>query len=231
MWPLPQKPDFHKVEIFGVKKIKTLKLTLWKNQSLPRRRSPSLGQSETGTRLEEICRQMGVAQAAFFNWEKKYGGLGIPDLRKLRQLKEENPRLKKLVADLSLDTQMLQDVIKKSCKSPYKKWMANWMVNNYRVSVQKACRRVRLPKSMYHYLHHRRDKSLLKMRINEIAQTRVRYGFERIFVLLPREGSPDYYRRVYRIYKASGLNLRAKKAQTEQKRCTSAGTTGDSSNK
>lgn len=73
----------------------------------------ALRQSETGTRVEEICRQLGVSQATFFNWKKKYGGMGIAELRKLRQLEEENAQLKKLVADLSLDKQMLQDVIKK----------------------------------------------------------------------------------------------------------------------
>ena len=76
----------------------------------------ALRQSETGTRVYEFCRQMGVAQGTFFNSKKKYGGLGIPELRKLRQLEEENAQLKKLIADLSLDKQMLQDVIKKSCK-------------------------------------------------------------------------------------------------------------------
>lgn len=73
----------------------------------------ALRQSETGTRVEEICRQLGVSQATFFNWKKKYGGMGVSELRKLRQLEEENAQLKKLVADLSLDKQMLQDVIKK----------------------------------------------------------------------------------------------------------------------
>ena len=73
----------------------------------------ALRQSETGTRVEEICRQLGVSQATFFNWKKKYAGLGVPELRRLRQLEEENAQLKKLVADLSLDKQMLQDVIKK----------------------------------------------------------------------------------------------------------------------
>lgn len=73
----------------------------------------ALRQSETGTRVEEICRQMGISQATFFNWKKKYGGLGVLELRRLRQLEEENAQLKKLVADLSLDKQMLQDVIKK----------------------------------------------------------------------------------------------------------------------
>ena len=73
----------------------------------------ALKQSEIGTRVDEICRKMGISQATFFNWKKKYGGLGITELRRLRQLEEENSQLKKLVADLSLDKQMLQDVIKK----------------------------------------------------------------------------------------------------------------------
>lgn len=73
----------------------------------------ALKQSETGTRVEEVCRKMGVSQATFFNWKKKYGGLGVSELRRLRQLEEENNQLKKLVADLSLDKQMLQEVIKK----------------------------------------------------------------------------------------------------------------------
>jgi len=73
----------------------------------------ALRQSETGTRVEEICRQLGVSQATFFNWKKKYGGMGVSELGKLRLLEEENAQLKKLVADLSLDKQMLQDVIKK----------------------------------------------------------------------------------------------------------------------
>ncbi len=73
----------------------------------------AIKQSETGTRIDEICRQLGISQATFFNWKKKYGGLGVSELRRLRQLEEENQQLKKLVADLSLDKQMLQDVIKK----------------------------------------------------------------------------------------------------------------------
>lgn len=73
----------------------------------------SLRQAETGTRVTEICRKMGVSEATFFNWKKKYGGLGVSELRRLKQLEEENKQLKKLVADLSLDKQMLQDVVAK----------------------------------------------------------------------------------------------------------------------
>jgi putative transposase len=73
----------------------------------------ALKQAETGTQVDEICRKLGISQATFFNWKKKYGGLGTNELRKLRQLEEENRQLKQLVADLSLDKQMLQDVLKK----------------------------------------------------------------------------------------------------------------------
>lgn len=68
--------------------------------------------SQTDTWMEEDCRKMGISEATFYNWKKKYGGLGVSELRKLHQLQEENAQLKKLVADLSLDKQMLQDVLK-----------------------------------------------------------------------------------------------------------------------
>ena len=73
----------------------------------------ALKQSETGVKVEEVCRKMGISEATFFNWKKKYGGLGIPELRRLRQQEEENYRLKQIIADLTLDKQMLQDVLKK----------------------------------------------------------------------------------------------------------------------
>ena len=73
----------------------------------------ALKQQELGTPVEEICRKLGIAQATFFNWKKRFSGLGPSELRRLRQLEEENTRLKKLVADLSLDNIMLQDVVRR----------------------------------------------------------------------------------------------------------------------
>jgi putative transposase len=72
-----------------------------------------LHQAETGTAVAEVCRKIGVSEATFYNWKKKYGGLGVSEMRRLRQLEEENRKLKQLVADLSLDKVMLQDVIQK----------------------------------------------------------------------------------------------------------------------
>ncbi len=73
----------------------------------------ALRQVESGTTVAEVCRKMGVSEATFYNWKKQYGGLGVCELRRLKQLEEENARLKRMVADLSLDKQMLQEVIQK----------------------------------------------------------------------------------------------------------------------
>jgi len=73
----------------------------------------ALRQGESGTSAGEICRKMGISEQTFYNWKRKYVGMGMPEIRKLKMLEEENRQLKKLVADLSLDKQMLQDVLSK----------------------------------------------------------------------------------------------------------------------
>jgi len=73
----------------------------------------AMRQAESGTPVPEVCRKMGIAEQTFYRWKKKYGGMGVAEVRKLRILEEENLKLKQLVADLSLDKQMLQDVLRK----------------------------------------------------------------------------------------------------------------------
>ena len=73
----------------------------------------ALKQAELGTKVDEICRKIGISDATFYKWRQKYGGLGPSELRRLKQLEEENSKLKRLVADLSLDKAMLQDVLAK----------------------------------------------------------------------------------------------------------------------
>ena len=72
-----------------------------------------LKQGADGHRVAEICRKAGISQATYFNWKKKYAGLMPSEMKRLRELEEENGRLKRIVADLSLDKEMLQDVIKR----------------------------------------------------------------------------------------------------------------------
>jgi len=73
----------------------------------------ALRQAESGISVDEITRKMGITQATFFRWKKKFSGMGVAELRRLKQLEEENKKLKRLVADLSLDKAMLQDVLSK----------------------------------------------------------------------------------------------------------------------
>lgn len=70
-------------------------------------------QGEEGKPIAKVCREAGISQATYFNWRKKYAGLMPSEMKRLRELEDENGRLKKIVADLSLDRAMLQDVIKR----------------------------------------------------------------------------------------------------------------------
>lgn len=73
----------------------------------------ALRQAEAGTPVAEIIRKLGISEATFYSWKKRFGSLGTPEIRELRQLRTENARLKLVVADLTLDRAILQDVIKK----------------------------------------------------------------------------------------------------------------------
>lgn len=73
----------------------------------------ALRQVEGGKKVADVCREMGVSQQTFYTWKKQYAGVGVSELRELRQLREENRKLKTLVADLTLDKHILQEVLSK----------------------------------------------------------------------------------------------------------------------
>lgn len=73
----------------------------------------ALRQVEGGTAVADVCRQMGISEATFYVWKSKYANLGMPEIRELRQLREENSKLKRLVADLSLDKHILTEIVRK----------------------------------------------------------------------------------------------------------------------
>ena len=72
-----------------------------------------LQQADEGTAVAEVCRKAGISDATFYNWRKRYGGMIPSELKRMRQLEDENNRLKKIVADLTLDKAMLQDVVRR----------------------------------------------------------------------------------------------------------------------
>lgn len=78
----------------------------------------ALAQESTGETIAEICRRLGVSEQTFYRWKRKFGSMGVSELRRLKQLEEENAKLKRFVADLSLDKAILQDVLRKKIKDP-----------------------------------------------------------------------------------------------------------------
>jgi hypothetical protein len=102
-------------------------------------------------------------------------------------------------------------VKKKALRVRQRRQLASLLLTEYRVSERRACATVFLHRSVYRYVGHPRDDRAVRQRLKEIAETRVRYGFERIQVLLRREGWRDNHKRTYRIYKEEGLNLRSKR--------------------
>lgn len=73
----------------------------------------TLRQAEAGTSVEEVCRKLGVHEQTFSRWKKKFAGMGVAEIRRLRQFEEENRKLKQVVADLTLDKAMLQEVVRR----------------------------------------------------------------------------------------------------------------------
>lgn len=78
----------------------------------------ALKAAEAGGQIKDICRNMGIAESTFFRWQSKYSGMELSDLKRLKELEQENQRLKRIVADLTLDNQILKEVCSKNWKSP-----------------------------------------------------------------------------------------------------------------
>ncbi|MFC1614179.1 IS3 family transposase [Gemmatimonadota bacterium] len=172
----------------------------------------ALRQEESGIPVGDVCRKMGVSEATFYRWKKKFGSLGIPELRRLKQLEEENRKLKGLVADLSLDKVMLQDVLRKKFMKPVRKRvMVERLQVCYEVGVRRACDVLELRRSSYYYTSRSDRQEDLRVRIRDIANSRVHYGYRRIQVQIRREGYTVNHKRVYRIYTEESLMLKRRK--------------------
>ena len=74
----------------------------------------ALRQAESGTSVVEVCRKLGITEQTFYRWKRKFAAMGVAELRRLQEVEEENRRLKQLVADLTLDKQMLQEALRKN---------------------------------------------------------------------------------------------------------------------
>ncbi len=149
----------------------------------------ALRQSEAGTPVGDVCHQLGVSEATFYAWKKKYAHPGVTELRRLRQLEEENTRLKRLVADLWLDKHMLSEALqKKSLRPARRRELVQWFQRTFSVSCARACRLAQFTRSAWYRRSRAKDQFALRLRIHDLAHARPRFGYLQIWVLLRREG-------------------------------------------
>lgn len=179
----------------------------------------ALKQAELGTSVPEVCRKLGISDATFYIWRKKYGGISPSELKHMRQLEEENLRLKKLVADLSLDKAMLQDVLAKKelTLARLREWVRDLQAR-YGASERQVCFALQISRSSFRYRSVAADDSALRLRIREITEARVHYGYRRVHVMLRRGGWRDNHKRIYRLYREQGLSLRLKRLRRNNRR-------------
>ncbi|WP_404947955.1 IS3 family transposase [Rubrivivax sp. JA1026] len=170
-----------------------------------------LKQAEAGMAVAEICRRGGFSDATFYKWRSKFGGMEASDAKRLRELEEENAKLKKLLAEAHLDMHALKSVLGVKPLAPRAKREAiGRLVQEHQLSERRACRLVGLSRDSYRHPPEADAATReLAARIVEIAHVRRRFG--RIHDLLRPEFPGVNHKRVWRLYAAANLAVRKRK--------------------
>ena len=162
-----------------------------------------LHQAEEGTPVAEVCRKQGISEATYYRWKSKYGGLEVSEAKRLRALEEENRRLKKLVADLSLDKQMLQDVLRKSpeaCSTAAPVWLPEGSLPRQRTPGLRGADPAPGQLTVPDWAD---EQEALRMRLKDLAKARVSYANRRRHLL------PEFAT-VLKVVRALGLRLKVR---------------------
>ncbi|WP_153044898.1 IS3 family transposase [Xenorhabdus mauleonii] len=169
---------------------------------------------EAGRTVKDVCREAGISEASYYNWKAKYGGMEASDIKKMKDLEDENRRLKQMYADLSLECRVLKDVIeKKPLKPAIKRELVGYLTTQFTMSIRHACRTLSLSRTVYFYQPDtRRDEPVIQA-LTEMAERYPRYGFKKLFQVLRRQGNVWNHKRVHRIYCLLKLNFRRKGKQ------------------
>ncbi|WP_414719155.1 IS3 family transposase [Variovorax sp.] len=170
-------------------------------------------QAEAGLPIKELCRKGGFSDATFYKWRAKYGGMDVPDAKRLRELEAENNKLKKLLAEAHLDIHALNTAFRGKALAPQAKRAAiATMIEQCDLSERRACKLVGLSRDSY---RHPPDVDAvtqeLSSKIVEIAHARRRFGYRRIHDLLRPHFPGVNHKKVYRLYSAANLAVRKRK--------------------
>ncbi|MGH7876751.1 MAG: IS3 family transposase [Candidatus Dormibacteraceae bacterium] len=169
-----------------------------------------------GRSVAEVAKSLEVSEYTFSRWRNQYGGMKAEDAKELRRLRDENGRLKRMVADLSLDVEMLKEVGEGKILGPARRRDAvSHLRERFGVSERRACRAV----GQHRATQRRRPRPVLapeeqlRRRLNEISETWPRYGFRRAWALLRQEGWRVNRKRVQRLWREEGLRVPASRTK------------------
>src|SRR3954453_2453673 len=164
-----------------------------------------LKEHEAGAKTADLARKHGISEATLYNWKAKFGGMSVSEAKRLKQLEDENARLKKLLAEQMLDATALRELLSKNGRARREVVMG--------LSERRACLIVGADLTMVRYRSCRPPDTALRARMREIANERRRFGYRRLFILLRREGEPSGLNRIHRLYREKGLSVRKRRAR------------------
>nr|WP_322509195.1 IS3 family transposase [Anaerolinea sp.] len=162
-----------------------------------------------GKTVAEVCKAIGVTDQTYYRWKKEYGGMRTDQARRLKELEKENARLRKVVADLTLDMEILKEGQRVKMTSPAKRREAVEQVRKvFEVSERRACRVIRQPRSTQRRTPEKRsDEEQLRKEVVMLASKFGRYGYRRVTGLLHNAGWQVNHKRVERIWRQEGLKV------------------------
>ena len=173
-----------------------------------------LREHEAGAKTADLARKHGVSEATLYNWKAKYGGMDVSEAKRLRQLEDENAKLKKLLAEQMLDAAALRELLVKKMVGPAaKREGVAHLQAVMGLSERRACSIVDADRTMIRYRSRRPPDTELRAQLRDLANERKRFGYRRLFILLRQEGEPSGINRIYRLYREEGLTVRKRRAR------------------
>jgi putative transposase len=161
----------------------------------------------TGKIVTDVCREHGIAQSTYYKWKSKYGGLDESQLRRLNELEEENRKLKRMYADLSLDHMILKDIIEKTFLIPEKRQLVQYVIDTHKATIRRVCRMVQLNRDTFYYQHTKPDDAVIKGQLTGLASDHPRWGAKKMTAVIRNQGNQVNHKRIRRIYREMQLNI------------------------
>jgi transposase InsO family protein len=172
-----------------------------------------LREHEAGAKTADLARKHGISTATLYNWKAKYGGMEVSEAKRLKQLEDENAKLKRLLADAVLDASALRELLAKNGRAAAQRDGVAHLRTALGLSERRACSIVGADRKMIRYRSRRPPETELRGRLRDLANARRRFGYRRLFILLREEGEASGVNRIYRLYREEGLTVRKRRTR------------------